>query len=164
MPITETVDEACSAFADFLRRHGQSPELLWICRDDVTGRRRRLFVQPFPPASNRELYQRHFDFGIRQARGVRLDVLCFAGSQACCYVWIPEDDIAASQAMLTDDLRMGFAVESHETGIGFRAQQCGSRAEFYLRGLWCRLRGESPLIQELPLRADIESSANTRNA
>ena len=164
MPITETFDEACSALADFLRRQGQSSELLWVCRDDVSGRRRRLFVHPSPPASNRELYQRHFEFGVRQARGVRLDVLCFAAGRACCYVWVPEDNVASSQAMLTDGLRMGFAVESHESGSGFHAQQCSSSAEFYLRRIWCRFRGESPLIQELPLRADIQSNDNTRNA
>ena len=165
MPITETFDEACSALTDFLRSQAQSSELLWICREDVTGRRRRLFVHPSPPAGNRGLYQHHFEAGIRQARGIRFDVLCFAAGRACCYVWVPEDDVSASQAMLSDPhLRYGFTVQEMGSQAGFQADRASSSATFFLRRAWCSFRGESPLLQELPTRNELQSNAKTCNA
>jgi len=162
--ITETFEEASSAFTDFLRQQGQSSELLWVCREDITGRRRKLFVHPYPPASNRELYQHHFEFGIQQARGVRFHVLCFAADRACCYVWVPKDDTDASQAMLSDDhLHYSFSVEREDSSRGFLAQRASNSAAFLLRRAWYRLRGESPPIQEVPMRSDLETNFNTRN-
>lgn len=164
MPGTESFAEACAVLVDHLRRQGQSTELLWVFRDDVTGRGRRLFAHPSPPATNHKLYQRHFEFGVRQSRGIRVEVACFAAGRACCHVWVPEDDIAADQAMLTDGLRVGFAVESSKSRAGFPAQQCASRAEFSVRRLWCRLRGKSRRIDRIPLRTDVRSIETTGNA
>jgi len=164
MPITETFDEACSALSAFLQREGQPSELLWICREDITGRRNALFVHPSPPANNRELYRRHFDFGVGQARGMRLFVSCFVGPQAHCYVWVPEDDVAADQAMVSEQaLNYSFATAPDSRG-GFEAQRVGTAARFAILRHWFRFLGESPRLEDIPTRGELRANDNTRNA
>ena len=130
----------------------------------LTGRRRKYFVHPSPPTTNRTLYQRHFEFGVHQARGVCLDVFCFVGGQACCYVWFPEYDVAASEAMFADHLRYCYTLEGMGSQRGFQAERASSFTAFFIRRVWSRLLGESPMIQELPSRSDLQSNPNDRNA
>lgn len=129
---------------------------MWICREDVTGLRRNLTVHPSPPLVNRMLYQRHYDSGVQQALGVRLEAICFAKPFAYCSVWVPEDLLAADHAMFTGGLRFTFAVESHDMGDGFMATRSTWKAAFALKRIWCRLRGESPLLNGLSSRKKLQ--------
>ena len=161
MPVTETFDEACLALSDFLRREDEPcEELLWLFREDVTGVRRRIFVHPSPPSFNRELYREHYEFGARQGRGMRVVVDFFLGRRACCYVWVPRDDMDASYAMLSDGLRL--SIPGRESEFPITATQCRTSAGFYFRLALSRLRGVSPIAHALPSRHDL--NANTRNA
>ena len=163
MPVTESFEDACLALIKCLREQGQPSDLTWVFREDITGRRRSVFVHPSPPSHNGDVYRRHFAAGAHTGRGIRLSVLCFAGDSAYCYVSVPDDDVDASQAMLAHgDLCIGFAVESHESGRGFLARRCHSALEFYVRRIWYRFRGESPFLQKVPRRARV--SSNTVNA
>jgi hypothetical protein len=149
----KTFDEACSELASLLRREEQPSELHWVCREDVTGWRRRLVVHPSPPASNRDWYRDYFDFGQRQARGIRLEALCFAADRAYCYVWVPEDDLAASQAMVSSQcIKYSFATEGMGSERGCQAEIACCPIAFHLRRAWCRWRGESPRLQDVPSR------------
>jgi hypothetical protein len=160
MPITETFDEACSALADFLRREDEpSEELLWLCREDITGIRRRIFVHPSPPSSNRDLYRQLYESGVQQGRGLWVVAAFTLGRRACCYVWVPRDDIDASYAMLSDGLRL--SIPSRKAEFPITARQCRTAPGFYFRRTFFRLRGESPIAQDFLSRCDI--NANTRN-
>lgn len=157
MPVTHTFDEACVALSDFLQREDWScVELLWLCREDVTGVRRRIFVHPSPPSANRDLYIQHYERGARQSRGVRLDVLFILGSRACCYVWVPRDDTDASCAMLSDELRL--SIPCRETKFPIAAKQCRTGLGFYFCRIFSRLRGESPIVQDFPSRSDLDAN------
>jgi hypothetical protein len=161
MPVTETFDEACLSLSDFLRReHQPSGELLWLCREDVTGIRRRIFIHPSPPSRNRDLYRQHYEFGVRQGRGVRVEVQFFLAFRPCCYVWVPRDDIDAQYAMLSDGLK--FSIPDRQSKFSTTAGQCRTAPGFSFRRALSRLRGESPIAQDFPSRRDLD--ANTRNA
>ena len=149
----ETFDETCSEFASFLRREGQPSELYWVCREEVTGRQRRLVVHPSPSASNRDWYRDYFDVGIRRARCLRLEALCFAAGRAYCYVWVSEDDLAASQAMVSRQcINYSFATEGMGSERGRQAEIACCPIAFHLRRAWYRWRGESPCLQDVPSR------------
>lgn len=155
--VSETFDEASAKLVKFLQRQRQPSTLRWIFREDVTGIRRALFVHPSPPPVNLDLWRQRYECGVRQGRGIQLGVLCFAADCAYCYVWVPEDDRAASQAMLVEGLRLAYACGADDSGVGLSGQRCYCSATFALRKLWCRSRGESPSIRALPSREHFES-------
>lgn len=154
--ISETFHQAAEQFADFLQRAGQVNDLVWSCRENVTGQGRKIAVHPSPPAVNRDLFHRHYDFGVRQGLGVGLEAFCFAGNAAYCCVWVPEDAAAADNAMFAGGLRFSYAMEPDESGKGRVAKRCITKAVFQLARLWCKLRGESPLVGDLPSRRELE--------
>jgi len=58
MVISETFEEASLMLSEHLRKRGKPDHLVWIFQEDITGFRRKLFVHPSPPESNRELARR----------------------------------------------------------------------------------------------------------
>jgi hypothetical protein len=157
MPVTETFDEACVKLSELLRRESQPAELLWLCREDITGRRRRIFIHPSPPSINRDLYRQRYEFGAQQGRGMRLEVHFFLDDRACCFVWVPRDEIDASQAWLSGDLRL--SVPTQKPDYPITATQCGTLSEFVVRGALSRIRGESPIAQDFPFRSDLQTNS-----
>lgn len=93
--------EAVQQFGGFLVSQGLSPDLLWVFREDVCRRKRRLFIKVPVSEENFGDVERLYHLGVSRGLGVRLDVLCLLGSSPCCYVWVPSDEEAASYAMLS---------------------------------------------------------------
>ncbi len=83
----------------FAGSEGFSTELVWVFREDVTNCVRDYWVRVPVPADNEVLARDYFEYGRRQGRGVTMKVLCRLGSQSVCFVWVPENDEAASYAM-----------------------------------------------------------------
>jgi hypothetical protein len=143
--------EASRLLAEHLRSQGMPDHLVWIFREDVTAFRRNLFVNSSPDKINRDLAHRLFDLGVNQGRGIRLMVLGFAERLAYCYVWVPADDLDASQSM-TNGLHFTICVQSYQTGRGRAVTRVPSVLFFRLRQLLCRFRAEPAYINGLPLR------------
>lgn len=93
--------EAAREFSAFLESQGAAPGLLWVFREDVCQRGRRVFVRVPVPAENEEIAGGLYERGVKRGLGVRLDALCLLGSRTCCYVWVPSDEEDASYAMLS---------------------------------------------------------------
>jgi hypothetical protein len=149
--IEESFEEASRQLIELLRKQRMPDQLVWVFREDVTGFRRGFFTHPSPPKLNRDLSHRLFDFGVKQARGIRLTVLGFAGDLAYSYVDVPADDVGAGQGMICG-LHLAVALESHETGRGKAVTRVRFALFFWLVQLWCRFRGEPFFIKKIPLR------------
>jgi hypothetical protein len=157
--IQESFEEASQKLVEFLRSQGHPDHVVWIFREEITGFRRQVFVHPSPPETNRELARRLFNFGIEQGRGLKLMVLGFAEHRAYSYLEVPADDIDASQSM-TSGLHFNVGLENHETGRGRVINRVPSPLLFALRRLYCRLRGETFFVKELPLHRNLQSAAH----
>ncbi len=155
--ITETFEEATSVLAGFLLQSGYPSKLLWISREDVTGNGGNLFVRSPRSDINCRLYQGYYEFGVRRGLGIRFEVLCFAEGNAFCYVWVPGDPVEASQAVVSSDaVRFCVGIKSGSQA-GIQARRV-SVAGFALRKAWGKLRGESPLLSEIPKRNELKKS------
>jgi len=158
--IEVSFERASQLLVEHLRSQGMPDHLAWIFRGEVTGFGRRLFVHPSPSEINQDLARRWFDLGVKQGRGIRLMVLGFTESLTYCYVWLPADDLDASQSM-TQGLHFTISVESYETGRARGVTRVRSVLLFRLRQLWYRLRGEPFSVKELPLRRNVVSARST---
>ena len=85
---------------DFLTGQNLPSDLLWVFREDVAWRKRRIFVRQPLPAENERLVESLYESGRRRDLGIRLEVLCLLGSRPCCYVWLPKDQTDAEYALL----------------------------------------------------------------
>ena len=85
---------------DFLTGQNISPALLWVFREDVVWRKRRILVKEPLPAENERRVESLYESGRRRDLGIRLEVLCLLGSRPCCYVWLPKDQTDAEYALL----------------------------------------------------------------
>ena len=160
MVINETFEEASLMLSEHLRKQGKPDHLVWIFQEDITGFRRRLFVHPSPPEVNQELARRLFDLGVKQQRGLKLEVIGFAEHRAYCYVWIPADDAAARQGM-TRGLHFTIGVEDFETGRGRALNRVRHPLNFAWQPFYWRFRGESPSVGEVPLRRNLRPRSFT---
>lgn len=96
---TPPFDESVTSFLRFADAQGFSTELAWVFREDITNCIHDYWVREPLPADNAALARAYFEYGRRQGRGVTLEVLCRLGGRSACFVWVPEDDEAASSAM-----------------------------------------------------------------
>ena len=96
---TPPFEESVAAFLGFIRSEGLSSELVWVFSEDVTNCIRDYWIREPVPARNALLARDYFEYGRRQGRGVSIEMLCRVGGRTACYVWVPEDDAAASYAM-----------------------------------------------------------------
>jgi hypothetical protein len=99
MSVTPSWEESLVSFQRFIEGQGFSTELVWIFREDVTNCHRRYWVRTPVPASNAALAREQFEAGRRRGLGVTLEVLCRLEGRSACFVWVPEDEEAASYAM-----------------------------------------------------------------
>jgi hypothetical protein len=100
-PMTESFETAMEVFRRFIVEQGLPERTAWVFREDVTSRGRRIAVRwPVPPLNESAVRDR-YETGARRGLGLRLEVLCLLNDVSCCVIWVPEDDLAASYAMLS---------------------------------------------------------------
>jgi hypothetical protein len=109
-PDTPAFNEAVHQFQEFLISQNVSSDLLWVFREDASSHKRRILIkEPLPPENIRaieSLYER----GTERGLGVRLEALCLLDYRPCCYIWLPEDEVDASYAVLSG-LKMAMPVD-----------------------------------------------------
>ena len=93
------IDESLSSFLQFIGGEGFSTDFVWVFREDVTNCFCDYWIRVPVPTANAELARDYFEWGREQGRSVTLEVLCRLGGKSACFVWVPEDDAAASYAM-----------------------------------------------------------------
>lgn len=100
-PIIEPFDAALERFRQFDAGQGLPAQVVWVFREDVTSRRRRIAVRwPVAP-DNEAVARKRYGVAVRRGLGLRLEVLCLLGGVSCCTIWVPNDDLDASYAMLS---------------------------------------------------------------
>ncbi|QDV86047.1 hypothetical protein [Stieleria magnilauensis] len=109
MQLSPPFTDAEITLREFLGRERLPDTLRWIWRDSIISRRgsgtkrranRRIFIDATRLANLTEV-KRYYDAGVRQGLGLALSVFCLAGGWSCCYVDVPEDDLAAEYRMMT---------------------------------------------------------------
>jgi hypothetical protein len=104
---------AVDTFRQFLRSQVNSDVIRWIWREDVLTRRapgsqsswtRPIYVEP-AAASNESLVEQYYHIGVQRGFGVALCVLCIAAGQACCYIYIPDDEKDAEYRLMTGSVK-----------------------------------------------------------
>ncbi len=99
-PEIPAFSDATQQLKDFLSKQNLSPEFLWVFREDVSWRKRYIFVKEPLPTENIGLVESLYESGRRRDLGIRLEVLCLLASRPCCYVWLPKDQMSAEYALL----------------------------------------------------------------
>jgi hypothetical protein len=102
----EDFQTAYMKYRAFLTQEGHGKEPLWIFREDVIAYKRRVWLRWPLPSQNRELVEQLYEQGRQGEFGVQLTSYCLAGYHACCYVYVPENEIEASYAMLPSGLKL----------------------------------------------------------
>jgi hypothetical protein len=136
---------AIQSYKQFLSEQGLSTDIVWVFREDVTVKRRRVWVRwPLPP-ENPRLAEQRYEHGRNKGLGLRLDTFCLAGHRPCCYVWVPQDEIDA-------DLDMSSELKMCVPTAPIHAKIMGSEL-LWLVITWLDLRwGCKDLGEELPQR------------
>jgi hypothetical protein len=102
-------DEAVSVLRNFLRQQGQRDTILWIWRNSIISRRgsgsrkianRRIFIDRNALADD-ESIRKYYDAGVERGLGIALRVFCVADGKPLCYIYLPEDEIAAQYSMMS---------------------------------------------------------------
>ena len=96
---TPPFDEVLPTFKRFIHEQGFGTDVLWIFREDVTTYKRACWVRVPALDTNSDLARRYFEQGRRHGLGVTLEVCCRVGASSACFVWFPEDELAAEYAM-----------------------------------------------------------------
>ncbi len=145
--VTESFPEAVAQFRTFLEREHWPSDIRWIFREDVTGHRRDLTVLLSQrPIEDEAVCERLFESGKSRGRGVRMCAHFVAGTRTCASVWVPEDEMAASYAMMTGGLRLSCSRNDLQVRLAT------SRIMFGAARFMNALRGEWPFRDQLPLR------------
>lgn len=139
--------EAVRFLMSFLKHEGLGTNLVWIFREDVIERFPKIGIREPIPSSNLDLVERYFEYGRKQGRGVTLEAFCRLGDRLVCYVWIPEDDEAASYAMQ----------QPLNTKIRVPLTEAKSvRWVWWWRYLSNRFRSRRTWVDMIPLRSAVE--------
>jgi hypothetical protein len=76
----------------FLTELGHPPgELVWLFREDVSTRRRRVLIKVPLPTANERIARDRYEQGRGLGIGVCLDVFCRLGLAYCCTCWFVRD-------------------------------------------------------------------------
>jgi hypothetical protein len=85
-------DAAVERLRGFLSDLGHPPgEPVWVFREDVSTRRRRVRVKVPLSADNEGIARDRYEQGRRLGIGVCLDVFCRLGPAFCCTCWFVQD-------------------------------------------------------------------------
>lgn len=100
-------DDALQQFRAFIQSQGHGADLLWLFREDVVQRRRKVGIERRASSYVRKpidddtmLVERKYQEGLRRGLGMQLGVFCFLGERPCCYIWLPRDQEEAQYRML----------------------------------------------------------------
>ena len=93
--------DAVVQFRQFLVSQRVPSELLWVFREDVTSRERRILVKEPLPLENERLVASLYERGCQHGLGVQIDAFCLLSSRVCCYIWMPEDESEAEYQMIS---------------------------------------------------------------
>ncbi len=98
--MTDDFDTVLVEFRAFIAREGFPTDIVWIFREDVTSRKRRVAIRWPVPTENERVARERYSIGVRGGMGLRMEVFCLLVQKSCCTIWVPRDEIDASFAML----------------------------------------------------------------
>src|SRR3954469_8987600 len=91
---------AVEQFRDFLAQIGHpASELLWVFREDVSTRLRRVLVKVPLPANNERATADRYERGRAAGVGVCLFAYCRLGTGLCCSTWFATDHEASARRL-----------------------------------------------------------------
>jgi hypothetical protein len=93
-------DEALDSFREFLSNQGLSTNLLWIFREDVIFQGARIFIKTPVPLGNEPCARACYELGQKRDFGINIQAVCLLESRPCCYIVLPEDDVAAMRMLI----------------------------------------------------------------
>jgi len=97
---------AVQQFQDFLLAENYSQKPLWIFREDVLERSRRVWLRwPLPP-TNVLRAEEEYERGRQLGFGIGLATHCIANSRPCCFVNVAENAEEASYMMISGGLKI----------------------------------------------------------
>ena len=97
---------AVQQFQDFLIAEGYSQKPLWIFREDVLKRSRRLWLHWPLPSTNVLRAEKEYERGRQLGFGIGLETHCIADSCPCCFVNVAENAEDADYMMVSGGLKM----------------------------------------------------------
>ena len=102
----ESYASAFQQFQNFLIAEGYTQKPLWIFREDVLERSRRLWLRwPLPP-TNVLRAEEEYERGRQLRFGIGLATYCIADSCPCCFVNVAENTEEASHMMMSGGLKL----------------------------------------------------------
>lgn len=138
-------EDATAQLQAFLGHQQHSQEIVWICREDVFQQWPKLYVKvPLPNESS--LAEKIYKAGVRRGLGVEISVCCFVTGLACCYVWIPKDEIDAEYRML-HGLKLKILEPSHQITVSVK-----SRIRWFWIKFWGSRDHRRTWTEEIPQR------------
>jgi hypothetical protein len=158
MSDTPSFGEVLPQFLRFVKREGYSTDLVWVFGEEVTNCRRRYWIRVPVPGDNLPLAREYYEYGRRKGLGVSLEVLCRLEGRSVCYVWVPEDQEAASYAMMGGDLH--FKVFSDAPFAG----AIHSRVAWWCLSRLNSWRGCVTFANYLPRRANVSQLIQDKQA
>jgi hypothetical protein len=144
-------DTAVEDFRGFLSKEGIGTDIVWVFREDAIARKRRIWIKVPLPAENEGLARRCYFIGKERGLGLRIELKCLLDSTPCCFIWVPEDQLAAEYAMLSG-LKLSIPTEP------IHARAVRSSLRWKLTQCFARKSNKQWIIDELPTRADIRQA------
>ena len=108
---TDFEADVCS-FQEFLRGNGSPEKIIWIQPEDILLTGKRLFYLKTPvPESRGSAARQAYEAGLRRGLGVLFLTICELENATCCYVWTPENEEEAAQALMPVGLKMSIKAD-----------------------------------------------------
>lgn len=156
MPIKASFDDASVSLIGFLGKLRLPTTLIWVVREELTGRRRHFFVHPSPSPVNPELYRRWYARGVALGRSVTLRAAWFTDDgRAHCYVDVSRYAFDPKDPAANGGLHLNVQTDHVDPLRVPGITRSRSALTFRLRRMLCRLRGESAALSEVPSLADL---------
>lgn len=93
-------DVARSRFCDFVSANQRCDELRFVIAEEIVHLTGQVYVR-LHQRENTALVEEQYATGIERGFGVHVNVYCFVGNQALCYIWLPRDAQDADYRMLS---------------------------------------------------------------
>jgi hypothetical protein len=101
MIATTPFPAAQAHFQAFLAEQGADAELVWLFREDVLARGRRLLVRWPVRAGNEQQAEAYYEIGRERGRGVSLEAFCRLPSGVGCYIYVPESELEVEYRLIS---------------------------------------------------------------
>ena len=102
MKTPHSFEQAVISLQEFLVAQKKPPAIQWVFREDLLLHKRQVFLRWPLPQVNELLAAKQYEVGREKGLGLALEVFCFDGEHAFCYVLVPDDAYSAEALMLTD--------------------------------------------------------------